>query len=76
MPGSSHLPPYSDDYVPPRRSAPLEASGAAAKTKHELLADAHEDVVNHGRRVVAQSCLYGVDKNRNPYAVQLARLSL
>src|SRR5690606_5055181 len=42
--------------------------------KHALLADAHEDVVNHARRLVAQRCLYGVDKN--PYAVQLARLSL
>jgi hypothetical protein len=42
--------------------------------KRELVADAHEDVVNHARRLVAQRCLYGVDKNR--YAVQLARLSL
>ncbi|MBN1654425.1 MAG: N-6 DNA methylase [Deltaproteobacteria bacterium] len=42
--------------------------------KRELIADAHEDVVNHARRLVAQRCLYGVDKNR--YAVQLARLSL
>jgi hypothetical protein len=39
-----------------------------------LIADAHDDVVNHARRLVAQRCLYGVDKN--PYAVQLARLSL
>lgn len=42
--------------------------------KMEVIADAHEDVVNHARRLVAQRCLYGVDKNR--YAVQLARLSL
>jgi hypothetical protein len=42
--------------------------------KLHLLADAHDDVVNHARRLVAQRCLYGVDKNR--YAVQLARLSL
>jgi hypothetical protein len=40
----------------------------------EKIADAHEDVVNHARRLVAQRCLYGVDKNK--YAVQLARLSL
>ncbi|MFO0590343.1 MAG: DNA methyltransferase [Polyangiaceae bacterium] len=38
------------------------------------IASAHEDVVNHARRLVAQRCLYGVDKNT--YAVQLARLSL
>jgi hypothetical protein len=42
--------------------------------KLEVIADAHEDVVNHARRLVAQRCLYGVDKNK--YAVQLARLSL
>lgn len=46
----------------------------SSKTKLQLLTDAHEDVVNHARRLVAQRCLYGVDKNR--YAVQLARLSL
>jgi hypothetical protein len=40
----------------------------------EKIADAHDDVVNHARRLVAQRCLYGVDKNA--YAVQLARLSL
>ncbi|MDC3962101.1 DNA methyltransferase [Polyangium jinanense] len=40
----------------------------------EKVASAHEDVVNHARRLVAQRCLYGVDKNT--YAVQLARLSL
>ncbi len=40
----------------------------------EKIAGAHEDVVNHARRLVAQRCLYGVDKNT--YAVQLARLSL
>jgi hypothetical protein len=40
----------------------------------ELVASAHDDVVNHARRLVAQRCLYGVDKNK--YAVQLARLSL
>ena len=42
--------------------------------KLERIADVHDDVVNHARRLVAQRCLYGVDKNR--YAVQLARLSL
>ena len=40
----------------------------------EKIAGAHEDVVNHARRLVAQRCLYGVDKN--PYAIRLARLSL
>ncbi len=38
------------------------------------IADAHEDVVMHARRLVAQRCVYGVDKNR--FAVDLARLSL
>src|SRR5690606_27497546 len=42
--------------------------------KLEMIADAHEDVVNHARRLVAQRCLYGDDKNK--YAVRLARLSL
>ena len=40
----------------------------------ELVASAHEDVVNHARRLVAQRCLYGVDRNR--FAVDLAKLSL
>lgn len=40
----------------------------------EALAEAHEDVVNHARRLVAQRCLYGVDKNL--FAVDLAKLSL
>ncbi len=40
----------------------------------ELVASAHEDVVNHARRLVAERCLYGVDKNR--FAVNLAKLSL
>jgi hypothetical protein len=34
----------------------------------------HGDPVTHARRLVAQCCLYGVDKN--PYAVTLAKLSL
>ena len=38
------------------------------------IADAHQDVVMHARRLVAQRCVYGVDKNR--FAVDLARLSL
>jgi len=33
-----------------------------------------EDEVLHARRLVAQQCLYGVDKN--PMAVDLAKLSL
>ena len=51
-----------------------KAPAGGGKTKLELLNDAQEDVVNHARRLVAQRCLYGVDKNQ--YAVQLARLSL
>lgn len=35
---------------------------------------ADEDEVLHARRLIAQSCLYGVD--RNPMAVDLAKLSL
>ncbi len=42
--------------------------------RFEKVSDTGDDVVNHARRLVAQRCLYGVDKNR--YAVQLARLSL
>ena len=33
-----------------------------------------EDEVLHARRLIAQRCLYGVDKN--PMAVDLAKLSL
>ncbi len=40
----------------------------------DKIASAKEDVVNHARRLVAQRCLYGVDKN--PFAVSLAKLSL
>jgi hypothetical protein len=40
----------------------------------ELVASPHEDVNLHARRLVAQTCLYGVDKNR--LAVGLAKLSL
>lgn len=42
--------------------------------RHDLIAGAHEDVINHAKRLVAQRCLYGVDKNR--FAVNLAKLSL
>ncbi len=56
------------------RAGGAASIGGSGKTKLQLVADAHEDVVNHARRLVAQRCLYGVDKN--PYAVQLARLSL
>lgn len=44
------------------------------RSKWEVISDTQDDVVNHARRLVAQRCLYGVDKNK--YAVQLARLSL
>jgi hypothetical protein len=40
----------------------------------ELVASPHEDVNLHARRLVAQTCLYGVDKNR--LAVGLAKISL
>jgi hypothetical protein len=40
----------------------------------DKIASAKEDVVVHARRLVAQRCLYGVDKN--PFAVSLAKLSL
>ncbi len=40
----------------------------------EAVASATEDVVTQARRLVAQRCLYGVDKN--PFAVSLAKLSL
>lgn len=42
--------------------------------KLEEVAGAHEDPVLHARRMVAQRCLYGVDKN--DAAVELAKLSL
>ena len=40
----------------------------------ELVASPHEDVNLHARRLVAQTCLYGVDKNR--LAAGLAKISL
>src|SRR5690606_20451392 len=40
----------------------------------DKIASGTEDVVTHARRLVAQRCLYGVDKN--PFAVSLAKLSL
>ena len=44
-----------------------------AHNQHPLIPP-DEDEVLHARRIVAQRCLYGVD--RNPMAVDLARLSL
>lgn len=38
------------------------------------IAERHEDAELHARRLVAQRCLYGVDKNAS--AVELAKLSL
>lgn len=46
----------------------------AAWTREGRLAEAGPDPLNHARRLVAQKCLYGVDKN--PFAVSLAKLSL
>jgi hypothetical protein len=40
----------------------------------DTVAAQHPDVVHHARRLIAQRCLYGVDKN--PFAVGLAKLSL
>ncbi|MGA3122905.1 MAG: DNA methyltransferase [Polyangiaceae bacterium] len=42
--------------------------------KVEAIAAAHGDLLLHARRLVAQRCLYGVDKNEA--AVELAKLSL
>lgn len=42
--------------------------------KLDKVASTTDDVVNHARRLVAQRCLYGVDKN--PFAVNLAKLSM
>ncbi len=50
----------------------LEAAWAAHGGMPRIPAD--EDPVLHARRLVAQQCLYGVDKN--PFAVELAKLSL
>ncbi|HEY5105736.1 MAG TPA: DNA methyltransferase [Caulobacteraceae bacterium] len=44
------------------------------ETKPAIPADEVEDDTLHARRLVAQRCLYGVDKN--PRAVELAKLSL
>jgi hypothetical protein len=46
----------------------------AAWTREGVSAGAGEDPVLKARRLVAQRCLYGVDKN--PFAVDLAKLSL
>lgn len=48
----------------------------AAWERHGEVPDiaADEDLLLHARRLVAQRCLYGVDKN--PFAVGLAKLSL
>lgn len=48
---------------------PAAGRGPAADSS-----DARDDVVVRARRLVAQRCLYGVDKNR--FAVDLAKLSL
>lgn len=42
--------------------------------KAEEIGKEHGDLLNHALRLVAQRCLYGVDKNK--YAIRLARLSL
>ena len=59
-----------------RRAVSFPARLVEAWSRHggpqELPAD--EDELLHARRLVAQRCLYGVD--RNPMAIDLARLSL
>src|SRR5262249_12203969 len=50
----------------------VEAWRRHSGTRPEVPADEDEDL--HARRLVAQRCLYGVD--RNPMATDLARLSL
>jgi hypothetical protein len=50
----------------------LVAAWAAHGGRPEIPAD--EDEVTHARRLVAQRCLYGID--RNPVAVDLAKMSL
>jgi Eco57I restriction-modification methylase/MmeI, target recognition domain len=57
-----------------RALADLVIAAWTREGKLDKVADVNEDVVNHARRLVAQRCLYGVDKN--PFAVQLAKLSL
>ncbi len=55
----------------------LGAELVAAWTREGVVAEIAQtrgDVVTHARRMVAQSCLYGVDKN--PFAVSLGKLSL
>jgi hypothetical protein len=54
----------------------LAAALVAAWEAHECTpkVPADEDALLHARRLVAQRCLYGVDKNR--FAVNLAKLSL
>ena len=51
----------------------MEAWGREDENQH-LLTSKQEDAVIAARRLVAQRCLYGVD--RNPFAVRLAKLSL
>ena len=50
----------------------LVKAWAAHKTTPDIPAD--QDPLLHARRIVAQRCLYGIDKN--PFAVDLAKLSL
>lgn len=67
----SSPPPFFDP--PP---APLKKGGARGNGlggEHQNIADG-ADPLTHARRLVAQRCLYGVDKN--PFAVNLAKLSL
>lgn len=56
------------------RQLATELAAAWARYGETPPLDADQDALLHARRVLAQSCLYGVD--RNPLAVELAKLSL
>lgn len=51
----------------------LESSGVQT-FKPENVSMSDEDLLNYARRLVAERCIYGVDKN--PLAVEIAKLSL
>ena len=59
--------------LPRDRASVWSRPGSAGQDKQPTI-PADEDEELHARRLVAQRCLYGVDKN--PRAVDLARLSL
>ncbi len=58
--------------LPVSRRAPSSRAGTLTAACRQIPPD--EDPLIHARRLVAARCLYGVDKN--PFAVDLAKLSL